>query len=113
MADIQWEVMGPEYIGWHGPPLPRCPIGIKGHSWAFSVEEGQLTIQRKGDDECLGEQCVEDLGMMGFEDIHSREEYPVKFVFEPGCGNPGGWHGMNRCDCGYAWVMVPDADVQG
>ena len=109
MAEIVWEII--EDPGeWHGPPLPKCPTGIKGHRYVFCLEEGQPTITLAEGEVCIGNRCIEDMASFGYEDLYSRE-IPCTIEFET-CGSPGGWHGLTRCDCGWAWVLVPEPQAR-
>ena len=58
---------------------PRCTL---------DVEEGQASL--------IHVACGRSLWLER-EDIFA--EFPVKVTIET-CANPGGWHGMERCDCG-------------
>jgi hypothetical protein len=58
---------------------PRCTLDI---------EEGQASLRHDA--------CGRPL-WLDREDIFA--EFPVNVTIET-CSNPGGWHGMERCDCG-------------
>ena len=68
---------------------PRCTL---------TVEEGNASLHH---DACGLPLWLEH------EDIFA--EFPVKVSIET-CSNPGGWHGMERCDCGPEVIILGDPE---
>jgi hypothetical protein len=98
VSGIQWEDMPPS----QEPSLPECTVTPEGHDWRLTVSEGQIGLTSG----C--EQCDDIATMVGGEDIYMAGTITGKMVWEPDHPNLGGWHGFDRCDCGWQWRFEPE-----
>lgn len=84
----------------YGPP---CGVTPQGHKWRLSVEEGQASFT-SGCDEC--DSAV--LDPVGGDDVWLSGAILGRLKFVPDHPNLGGWHGLDRCDCGWIWEFIPE-----
>lgn len=77
-----------------------CNCAFAGTPCKLLVEEGQAVI--------VHNECDKPIDFYP-EDLWT--EFPVTVTVET-CDNPGGWHGMTRCECGPAIIIEYDAGVQ-
>ncbi len=96
---IEWEVVDDDQMPLHGPP---CGVTPNGHVWHLTIEEGQMSLT-SGCAEC--DDAI--LGPCGGDDVYMGALLRGRMVFEPDHPNIGGWHGMDRCDCGWQWRFDP------
>jgi hypothetical protein len=77
-----------------------CADGVESHSWRLVIDEGFATF-RSGCMSC--EEFIEDM----YGEAYVVADIAVALTWES-CGNAGGWHGMERCDCAAYWIVEPD-----
>lgn len=91
----EWEVV--EVTESTEPPRSRCPLKPQDHTWSLSIEGGELAF---------GSGCMDCDQDVEIESLFLNEiQGTVTFV--PAHEGLGGWHGLNRCDCGWAWDFTP------
>jgi hypothetical protein len=85
---------------------PQCVFDgdFTKHTWTLDIEEPGLLSVSSGCDVC-------DFGIMdnGSEDLWMKGSITGMVEFIPDCPNLGGWHGIERCDCGWSWAFTPHA----
>ena len=85
-------------------PQPPCMIGVGGHTWKLTIEEGRIGLTS----DC--ESCDESVfGAMGTEIVEMAEITGRLDFCHDHLGKP---HGFGVCDCNYWWQFVPDADAR-
>jgi len=86
-----------------GPECPdACPDGWASHVWKVGIEEHQVTLFT---DECAV--CSRGITNGALDDCLEMSPIEATLEFGSDCGNLGGWHGTDRCDCGWWWVLTP------
>lgn len=99
----EWIVMDnppPDDVDWEWPKV--CEAGIDSHEWRLVLDDGAKTLQSDCDD------CSAVLNFMLGEAMVVAD-IPVALTWES-CGNSGGWHGAERCDCDAYWIVAAKAE---
>lgn len=96
MADwtVQAEPLTADSVG---PTSRPCEDGVESHQWRLVIDDGSTSF-RSGCMSC--EEFIEDM----FPEAYVVADIPVTLTWES-CGNPGGWHGLQRCDCDAYWIV--------
>ena len=96
--NIEWRVLTDEEMQAAAEyEHPDCECSLKDDPrCTLDIEEGQARVTHVA--------CGKPLWIYP-EDIFA--EFPVTVGVET-CSNPGGWHGMERCDCGPSVIIEHD-----
>ena len=97
---IEWTDVNP--VGLHDYPSGECECALNDDpGCTLVIEEGQASLTHDA--------CGRPLWLYQ-EDIFA--EFPVTVTVDT-CDNPGGWHGMQRCECGptVAIELIETAQV--
>lgn len=109
---LQWELYGEEsprspdeviwgmYDAWEKWRAHSCVERHGQHSWVLEIESGDIHVSC---DLCGTPYLVE------YPEEWASTKIPVTVTFESECGNLGGWHGIDRCDHGWWFVLDPVA----
>lgn len=97
---IEFEVVDPPEAD---DDPPRCETGPVGHQWRLTVTEGTIGLTSGCKD------CDDNVLAYGGDDIYMEQTLTGRMVWEPDHPNLGGWHGLERCDCGWQWRFDPES----
>lgn len=102
MADLNFHfVPDPEPDGPEAEVHPSeqetlCDCGTLDGLWDLSYDQGIQLVHRT---------CGKNFGAPDWEEFFYFES-PVTLSLDQ-CSDPGGWHGLTRCDCGSTFVATP------
>ena len=100
---LEWVEVDPQKESVPGPEDKHCEdcrAGKLGDRFTLAIEEGMGALSCGvcgGLSDWLAEMDNVYFGM---------EPIPVSVAVET-CSNPGGWHGLLRCDCDFNIVITP------
>jgi hypothetical protein len=105
---ITWEDFGSHAdADWTPESAPEdtrcaaCRAGSLGGRFTLAIEEGTPFLKCAACGQAP--RWIEDLDTVFIE----MNPVPVSVTQEFECENPGGWHGLERCDHGWAIVITP------